>query len=86
MEDLEIKLRKGSLHANAQDFLTEYNDEMMLVLRECIDQHRNLMRICYLLEQLYNPIVLVKSLQITLQVCNLAFVSTKVRRHKNILQ
>lgn len=78
VEKLKLNhLRKNFAH-KAEDFLMEYNIELEMALQDCITQHQNLIKICEMLEQLYNPIVLVKSIQITLQLCNLAYVSTKV--------
>lgn len=79
LEVLQLNLKQNRSNERLIDaYLMDYRDELAVTLRECIIQHQSLIKICGLLERLYNPIVLVKSLQITLQVCNLAFSSTKV--------
>ncbi len=80
LKDLKIKLNRHHQKGKSTDtFLKEYEDELALALRECIIHHQNLVQVCTMLESFYNPIVLVKSLQVTLQICNLAYVSTTVR-------
>lgn len=82
VKELQLNLktnRRHDIHRRADDnFLMEYNDELELALRDCITHHQNIIEICAILERLYNPIVWVKSLQVTLQICNLAYVATKV--------
>lgn len=79
LEMLQLNLKRNSSNKRPLDaYLMDYHDELAVTLRDCIIHHQNLIKICLMLERLYNPIVLVKSLQITLQICNLAFVSTKV--------
>lgn len=64
------------------DLMTHFywNTRMAMALRECIVHHQHIVQVCNILERFYNPIVLVKSLQVTLQICNLAYVATKVRQ------
>ncbi|KAJ6627578.1 Odorant receptor 83a, partial [Pseudolycoriella hygida] len=77
LKEMKTKLRRNRLNGRADStFLTEYEDELALALRDCATHHQNLIQISGMLERFYNPIVLVKSLQVTLQICNLAYVST----------
>lgn len=80
LEDMNSKLKRNRLYRRPNDtFLTEYEDELASALRECIIHHQHLVKVCGLLESFYNPLVLVKSLQVTLQICNLAYVNSTVR-------
>lgn len=47
-------------------------------LIECVRLHRFILKSCDTLEELYNPYCLIKSLQITLQLCLLVFVGVAV--------
>lgn len=79
LNEMEMKVKRNRLNGKSnEEFLTEYQDELALALRDCVIHHQNLINICGMLERFYNPIVLVKSLQVTLQICNLAYVSTTV--------
>lgn len=79
-KEMEMKLKRNRLIDRPDDtFLKEYQDELALTLHECIIHHQNIIKVCVMLERFYNPIVLVKSLQVTLQICNLAYVATTVR-------
>ncbi|XP_037045713.1 putative odorant receptor 85e [Bradysia coprophila] len=77
-KEMEARLKGTRFSDNraTDTFLTEYQNELSVALRECIIHHQNLVKVCGMLEWFYNPIVLVKSLQVTLQICNLAYVST----------
>lgn len=80
LKEMQTKLKRNRLYGRHDDrFLMEYQDELALALRDCAVHHQNLIKVCGMLERIYNPIVLVKSLQITLQICNLAYVATTVR-------
>ena len=67
-------------HSNKQQFLTEYQDELAVALRDCIQHHQMLMQFCKMLEHFLNPYILVKSLQLTFQLCNLSFTLLKVSK------
>ena len=47
-------------------------------LVECVRLHRFILESCDTLEELFNPYCLIKSLQITLQLCLLVFVGVAV--------
>lgn len=47
-------------------------------LQECVQLHLFILRSCDTLERLFNPYCLIKSLQITFQLCLLAFVGVAV--------
>lgn len=80
LKEMEMKLKRNRLTGRSDGtFLQEYQDELAVTLHECIVHHQNIIKVCSMLEQFYNPIVLVKSLQSTLQICNLAYVATTVR-------
>lgn len=80
LNEMKMKLKKNRLDGKSEDsFLTEYQDELALALHECVVHHQKLVEICGMLERFYNKIVLVKSLQVTLQICNLAYVFTTVK-------
>lgn len=80
LNEMQMKLTRNRLNGRSDHaFLMEYQDELALALRDCAVQHQNLINVCGMLEGFYNPIVLVKSLQVTLQICNLAYVATTVR-------
>ncbi|XP_073819305.1 odorant receptor 85e [Musca autumnalis] len=49
-------------------------------LVECVVLHQFILRSCNTLEELFNPYCLIKSLQITLQLCLLAFVGVEGER------
>lgn len=84
LRDMQLKLKERRRAGKSTNgFLTEYEDELGFSLKECIVHHQNIVKICGLLEQFYNPVVLVKSLQVTLQICNLAYVSTTVCMMRN---
>lgn len=79
LNEMKSKLERNPLNRRStNEFLTEYQDELALALRECIVHHQNIIKVCGMLERFYNLIVLVKSLQVTLQICNFAYVSTTV--------
>lgn len=80
IKEMKNKMKRNRLDGKSTDtFLKEYEDELAVTLRECIIHHQNLVQVCTMLESFYNPIVLVKSFQVTLQICNLAYVSTTVQ-------
>lgn len=81
LKDMKMKLEKNRTNGKSTDqFLAEYQKELAFALQECIIHHQNIIRVCGMLENLYNSVVLVKSLQVTVQICNLAYVATKVYR------
>lgn len=47
-------------------------------LVECVQLHQFILESCNTLEELFNPYCLIKSLQITFQLCLLAFVGVAV--------
>lgn len=80
LKEMKMKLTSNRLGGRSNDtFLLEYNDELAKALQDCIIHHQNIVKVCSMLEYFYNPVVLVKSLQVTLQICNLAYVATTVR-------
>lgn len=59
-------------------YLMEFNEELSEALKDCIHQHQMILQFCKLLEDFLSPLILVKSLQITSQICNLTYVCSKV--------
>ncbi|CAD7092713.1 unnamed protein product [Hermetia illucens] len=59
-------------------------------LNECIRHHQAIVKVCSLLEEFYNPFCLFKSLQMTIELCFLVFVSvnttTSVLKSLNFAQ
>lgn len=53
-------------------------------LNECIRHHQAIVKVCSLLEEFYNPFCLFKSLQMTIELCFLVFVSVNVSNLRNI--
>lgn len=56
----------------------EFNEELTDALRDCILHHQEILKFCIMLENFFHLFVLVKSIQITSQICSLAFVASKV--------
>lgn len=64
-------------------YLMDYYKELHICLKDCINHHQMLLNCCYELEQFFSPIIFVKSLQITSQICNLTYIAYKVRTQRN---
>ncbi|CAD7092714.1 unnamed protein product [Hermetia illucens] len=64
LDNLDQRLVKRNLRNATKD-----------ALNECIRHHQGIVKVCTLLEEFYNPFCLVKSLQMTVQLCFLVFVS-----------
>lgn len=60
------------------NYLNEYQHELFVALRSCIHHHNVLLEMNKLMENFFNPLILLSSFQATLQICNLAYVSSKV--------
>lgn len=72
MTDLNVfDLNCSHYHKPLQEALHES-------LVECVRLHRFIIESCDTLEELFNPYCLIKSLQITLQLCLLVFVGVAV--------
>lgn len=52
-------------------------------LIECVHLHQFILKACDTLEELFNPFCLIKSLQVTFQLCLLVFVGVEVRNCLN---
>lgn len=80
LREMRTKLKSNRFNNGRPtvSYLTEYQDELGLSLKECIIHHQNIVKMCGMFEAFYNPIILVKSVQVTLQICNLAYVATTV--------
>lgn len=58
-------------------YLMEFSHELALALRACIHHHNIIMRAYEMMENFLSPLILLASFQATLQICNLAYVSSK---------
>lgn len=56
----------------------EYANELSIALKACIQHHTIILKACKLTEQFFSPILLVKSLQVILQICNMAYAASMV--------
>lgn len=73
-------------YSNRDTFLMEYNTELNMTLIDCINHHQIITKFCELIEDFFSSFVLVKSIQLTLQICNLAFTATMVNKRSLVLQ
>lgn len=48
-------------------------------MKECVKHHHAILNVCLAMENFFNPYCLIKSLQITFQLCFLLFISVNVR-------
>lgn len=74
--DMDIYRSLPKVHNSVRNIL--YETELHVSLVECIKHHRFILDICTELEEMFNPYCLVKSLQITFQLCLLVFVGVAV--------
>lgn len=63
----------------SDNYQMELVDELNAALCDCIRHHQYIVQCCKLLENLSSPFVLVKSIQISFQICLLALSFVKVQ-------
>lgn len=56
----------------------DLNDELHVALTEIIQHHQMIIQVCNMLEDISSPFLLVKSIEITFQICVLALTFMKV--------
>lgn len=61
----------------------DYHRELNHCLKQCIFHHLLILDCCAEMETYFSPVIFIKSLQITSQICNLMYISTKVRTYRS---
>lgn len=63
----------------------DLNDEMHVALADIVQHHQLIIKVCHMLEDIASTFILVKSIQISFQICMLALTFIKVSNlYKNL--
>lgn len=65
-------------HLYSQQPAVTFPEALHLAIVQCVQLHRFILDACKELEELFNPFCLVKSIQVTLQLCLLVFIGVAV--------